>query len=65
VGSNLHKNSLRVKILDGKTFVMGLIIFDSDGVLADAFHDLSQFGQEVCDESGIEHVVKKRKSEQS
>ena len=38
---------------------MALIIFDFDGVLADTLHDLIQFGQEVCDELGIEHVVKK------
>lgn len=38
---------------------MALIIFDFDGVLADTLHDLIQFGQEVCDELGIRHVVKK------
>jgi phosphoglycolate phosphatase len=38
---------------------MALIIFDFDGVLADTLHDLIQFGQEVCDELGIEHAVKK------
>jgi phosphoglycolate phosphatase-like HAD superfamily hydrolase len=48
-----------VKILDGKTFFMALIIFDFDGVLADTLNDLIQFGQEVCDELGIKHVVKK------
>jgi len=48
-----------VKILDGKTFFMALIIFDFDGVLADTLNDLIQFGQEVCDELGIKHVVNK------
>ena len=38
---------------------MALIIFDFDGVLADTLNDLIQFGQEVCDELGIKHVVKK------
>jgi phosphoglycolate phosphatase-like HAD superfamily hydrolase len=38
---------------------MALIIFDFDGVLADTLHDLIQFGQEVCDELGIQHIVKK------
>lgn len=38
---------------------MALIIFDFDGVLADTLNDLLQFGQEVCDELGIKHVVKK------
>lgn len=38
---------------------MALIIFDFDGVLADTLHDLVQFGQEVCDELGIQHIVKK------
>ena len=38
---------------------MALIIFDFDGVLADTLNDLIQFGQEVCDELGIQHVVKK------
>jgi phosphoglycolate phosphatase len=38
---------------------MALIIFDFDGVLADTHNDLIQFGQEVCDELGIKHVVKK------
>jgi phosphoglycolate phosphatase len=48
-----------VKILDGKTFFMALIIFDFDGVLADTLDDLIRFGQEVCDELGVKHVVKK------
>ena len=38
---------------------MALIIFDFDGVLADTLDDLIQFGQEVCDELGVKHVVKK------
>ena len=38
---------------------MALIIFDFDGVLADTLTDLIQFGQEVCDELGIKHVVNK------
>jgi phosphoglycolate phosphatase len=38
---------------------MALIIFDFDGVLADTLDDLIQFGQEVCDELGIRHSVKK------
>ena len=38
---------------------MPLIIFDFDGVLADTLNDLIQFGQEVCDELGIKHTVKK------
>jgi phosphoglycolate phosphatase len=38
---------------------MALIIFDFDGVLADTLNDLIQFGQEVCDELGINHVVNK------
>jgi phosphoglycolate phosphatase len=42
-----------------KPFFMALIIFDFDGVLADTLNDLIQFGQEVCDELGIKHVVKK------
>jgi phosphoglycolate phosphatase len=50
---------MRVKIVGGKTFSMALIIFDFDGVLADTIHDLIQFGQEVCDELGIKHTVKK------
>lgn len=38
---------------------MALIIFDYDGVLADTLMDLIQLGQEVCDELGVKHVVKK------
>jgi phosphoglycolate phosphatase-like HAD superfamily hydrolase len=55
----LRKNHLRVKILHGKTIFMALIIFDFDGVLADTLNDLIQFGQEVCDELGIKHAVRK------
>ena len=40
-------------------FFMALIIFDFDGVLADTLDDLIQFGQEVCDELDVKHVVKK------
>jgi phosphoglycolate phosphatase-like HAD superfamily hydrolase len=38
---------------------MTLIIFDFDGVLADTLNDLIQFGQEVCDELGVKHIVTK------
>ncbi len=38
---------------------MALIIFDFDGVLADTLDDLIQIGQDVCDELGVKHVVKK------
>ena len=38
---------------------MALIIFDFDGVLADTLDDLIRFGQEVCDELGVKHVVRK------
>ena len=48
-----------MKILDEETFFMALIIFDFDGVLADTLDDLIQFGQEVCDELGVKHVVRK------
>ena len=48
---------MRVKILEEKTSFMALIIFDFDGVLADTHNDLIQFGQEVCDELGIKHIV--------
>jgi phosphoglycolate phosphatase len=36
---------------------MALIIFDFDGVLADTLGDMLQFGQEVCDELGVNHTV--------
>lgn len=42
-----------------KFFFMALIIFDFDGVLADTLNDLLQFGQEVCDELGVKHIVNK------
>lgn len=48
-----------MEILNEKTFFMALIIFDFDGVLADTLNDLVQFGQDVCDELGINHVVNK------
>lgn len=38
---------------------MALIIFDYDGVLADTLDDLIQFGQEACNQLGINHVVTK------
>ena len=38
---------------------MALIIFDFDGVLADTLDDLVQFGQEVCTELGVNHIVRK------
>jgi phosphoglycolate phosphatase len=38
---------------------MALIIFDYDGVLADTLDDLLRFGQEACDELGVDHGVKK------
>lgn len=38
---------------------MALILFDFDGVLADTLDDLLQFGQEVCDELGVQHHVVK------
>jgi len=53
------KNHLRLEKLDGKSFYMTLIIFDFDGVLADTLFDLIRFGQEVCDELGVKHVVNK------
>ena len=38
---------------------MALIIFDFDGVLADTLDDLIRFGQDVCNELGINHLVNK------
>jgi phosphoglycolate phosphatase len=38
---------------------MALIIFDYDGVLADTLDDLIQFGQEACNQLGVNHVVTK------
>jgi phosphoglycolate phosphatase len=36
---------------------MSLILFDFDGVLADTLGDLLQFGQEACNELGINHIA--------
>jgi phosphoglycolate phosphatase len=36
---------------------MSLILFDFDGVLADTLVDMIQFGQEVCYEFGVKHLV--------
>lgn len=36
---------------------MALVIFDYDGVLADTLGDLIQYGQETCDELGVDHKV--------
>ena len=36
---------------------MALILFDFDGVLADTLGDMIQFGQEVCDELNVKHIV--------
>jgi len=36
---------------------MSLILFDFDGVLADTLGDLLQFGQETCDELGVNHIA--------
>jgi len=36
---------------------MALILFDFDGVLANTLGDLLQFGQEVCDELGVQHIA--------
>ena len=38
---------------------MALIIFDYDGVLADTLDDLLQFGQEACNQLGVNHFVTK------
>lgn len=38
-------------------FLMALILFDYDGVLADTLDDLLLFGQEACHKLGIDHVV--------
>ena len=38
---------------------MALVIFDYDGVLADTLDDLIQFGQEACNQLGVNHVVTK------
>jgi len=55
IGTLLHKNLN----FEWEIFFMALIIFDFDGVLADTLNDLLQFGQEVCNELGVKHVVKK------
>jgi len=36
---------------------MVLILLDFDGVLADTLGDLLQFGQEACDELGVQHIA--------
>jgi phosphoglycolate phosphatase len=36
---------------------MSTIIFDFDGVLADTLADMLRFGQQVCDELGVQHTV--------
>jgi phosphoglycolate phosphatase len=59
VGQFQVQKSPAVENLGWKNFFMALIIFDFDGVLADTLDDLIQFGQEVCDELGVKHVVKK------
>ena len=38
---------------------MALVIFDYDGVLADTLDDLIRFGQEACNQLGVNHVVTK------
>lgn len=38
---------------------MALVIFDYDGVLADTLDDLIHFGQEACNQLGVNHVVTK------
>lgn len=38
---------------------MALVIFDYDGVLADTLDDLIQFGQEACNQLGVNHTVTK------
>ncbi len=38
---------------------MALIIFDYDGVLADTLDDLIRFGQEACNQLGVNHFVTK------
>ncbi|MDP1624766.1 MAG: HAD family hydrolase [bacterium] len=38
---------------------MALIIFDYDGVLADTLDDLIHFGQEACNQLGVNHAVTK------
>jgi phosphoglycolate phosphatase len=55
----LHDPHRQAGTLDDRIFLMALIIFDFDGVLADTLDDLLQFGQESCDELGVKHEVKK------
>jgi phosphoglycolate phosphatase-like HAD superfamily hydrolase len=38
---------------------MALVIFDYDGVLADTLDDLIRFGQEACNQLGVNHTVTK------
>lgn len=38
---------------------MALVIFDYDGVLADTLDDLIHFGQEACNQLGVNHTVTK------
>ncbi len=38
---------------------MALIIFDYDGVLADTLDDLIRFGQQACNQLGVNHLVTK------
>ena len=38
---------------------MALVIFDYDGVLADTLDDLIRFGQQACNQLGVNHVVTK------
>ena len=45
------------KVLKQNTPAMSLILFDFDGVLADTLGDLLQFGQEACDELGVNHTA--------
>jgi phosphoglycolate phosphatase len=39
--------------------IMALVIFDYDGVLADTLEDLIRFGQEACNQLGVNHLVTK------
>jgi phosphoglycolate phosphatase len=45
--------------VERKDLSMALIIFDYDGVLADTLDDLLQFGQEACNQLGVNHIVTK------
>lgn len=55
---NTRNNTFETKPIIGAIF-MALIIFDYDGVLADTLDDLLQFGQEACNQLGINHLVTK------